>query len=161
MSSLALISTTPLCLLLVTTSVAGLPTENPTPDLIGRSLPLETRSWNYESTCQPRKGQCQVGTYTTQDTVTQNNTATLSLFDQTCKKIGNKDQAPRQTNFAFDSQLPFVVIVQFDQEDDWSNIPSLWYTGKHYPSTAYRADRGWYGPDGKRDQYFSLIWFDC
>ena len=90
MSTLALISTIPLCLLLVTTSVAGLPTEDPTSDLFDRSLPLETQSWNYESTCQPRKGQCQVGTYTTQDTVTQNNTATLSLFDQTCKKIGNK-----------------------------------------------------------------------
>jgi hypothetical protein len=159
MSTLALITIIPLCLLLIMTSVAGLPTEDPTPDLVDRSLPLETRSWEYESMCKVLSPpHCQVGTYTTR---ANQSWAALTVFDPACNKIGDNDQVSTKAKFPFDSELPFVVDVQFEQSDDWTSIPSIGYKGVFYPSDAYKASSGSFGPDSNLDEYFSLIWFNC
>ncbi|PMD32334.1 hypothetical protein L207DRAFT_518719 [Hyaloscypha variabilis F] len=85
-STFVLISIIPIMLIDVITSPAvALPSTevSPTAPIIARSFQLDTPSWNYDSLCSPRKGQCQLGTYTTRNVKMMD----LVWFDEECKKV--------------------------------------------------------------------------
>lgn len=157
-STFALISIIPLCLLLIMTSVAALPTEDPTPNLVGRLQTEDPSKWNTTSLCSPHKGQCQLGTYTTAG---NKKTAALTLFDPKCIIIGSNDQASRKSKFAFDSELSYVVDVEWDDFGGWTAYPNIGYKGELWVSDDENNwGKGWFGPNDL-NEYFFLLGFNC
>jgi hypothetical protein len=167
-STFVLISIIPIMLIDVITSPAvALPSTevSPTAPIITRSYQLDTPSWNYDNLCSPRKGQCQLGTYTTRNVKTMD----IVWFDEDCKKVDYvaacQDLACKDPMVVLtgindsESEYPDPVIVQFQDPENYLDVPSIMYGG-----AAYSQDKNevgsWFGPDSDLE-FFSLLWFDC
>jgi hypothetical protein len=156
-----LMSIVPLMLLIILTGPStGLPADiTTTSSIVARSLHLEVPSWNYESLCKPRKGQCQLGTYTTKNS----NKAELSWFNPTCRKVAynGKTQTEQLVFLNTDDTDPYLypVVARFEDPGSYLDVPYFMYGEKAY--SKYRNEvGGWFGPDSD-GEFFSLLWFDC
>lgn len=160
-STFFFISIIPIGILIIMTSPgAGLPEENLTTGLVARSLQLEEQPWNYESLCQPRKGQCQLGTYTTKNI----NYAEISWYDEDCRKLADGALIPVEEMLVLRNSVdldryPHPLLVKSQDSGNYLDVPYIKYGNKMYSQYHNTVDR-WFGPDAN-DEHFSLLWFDC
>ncbi|KAE9372874.1 hypothetical protein N431DRAFT_558567 [Stipitochalara longipes BDJ] len=164
-STFVLISIIPIMLIdILTSSGVGIPDAQVAP-IIARSLQLETASWNYDNLCQPRKGQCQLGTYTTRNSKTMD----LSWFDEDCRKVDYvaacQDLACKDATIVLtsvndsDSSYPDPVRVQFRDPGNYLDVPTIMHGGAIYSQDENEVG-SWFGPESDIE-HFSLLRFDC
>lgn len=150
----------PIMLLIVLAHPAtGLPAVIASSGNVARSIQLEAQSWVYESLCEPRKGQCQLGTYVS----INSNTVDLSWFDPECRKVAYNGKASKEQIVILISNetipAPHPLLIKFQDPGNYMEPPILMHGDRAYSKYNNEAG-GWFGPD-LGGEFFSLLWFDC